>query len=512
MELPTEPVNRTILLLDIESFSDRGNHQQVILRHRLRTVVEDLLIAAGAGPDQRYCEDRGDGLIVLVSGDIPKTTLLRHLLKRVPDVLGADNRAAADGAPMRLRMVLAAGEVLPDRHSGTVGGVVGQDLNETFRLLDAPVLREALRQSDTDSVLCVSRSVYEGVVHHRYQGLSPEEFHRFVATVKRDRVEGWLHGPLPHAAAAVPDAVGPATRPRPADAPGTRLASAVGDTRRRPSRRTYLTAGITAGVLAIAIGWVLTLYAPHTVAAQKMASRPRPTTSFTFSPSALPAASPSPAGSAPAGTFPSVPTGLGPSADGRTVYQEQFANRSLWTDDGHFTGASYSVNSYLVYNEPSAVRTYRIGLPDNVPQLYPQAPENVSIDVWARLDGDATVGYGAVCRARADGSGYYFTVWGTSAYIERRSPGAQGGSTLLKVVQKPSVIKSSGGNHFQVSCVDTTQGSVQLAFRVNGAVVAVALDTGGSVIRNGTIALAAGANESTKKGTAEFSHIVVGQF
>lgn len=64
---------------------------------------------------------------------------------------------------MRLRIVLASGEVAHDPQGSTVGGLVGHDLNQACRLLDADVLREALRQRETaDCVLCVSAPVYEG--------------------------------------------------------------------------------------------------------------------------------------------------------------------------------------------------------------------------------------------------------------------------------------------------------------------------------------------------------------
>ena len=194
----TEPVNRTILLLDIERFSKRDNVEQAFLRRGLHNVVEDILAGAGVEPNLQYREDRGDGLIILISADIPKTALLRALLTTAPDALRDYNRLAASTAQMRLRTVLASGEVARDPRSGTVGGLVGHDLNQACRLLDADVLREALRQRDADCVLCVSTPVYEGVIRHGHRGLRPEEFRHVDVAVKTDRLDAWLHGPLPH--------------------------------------------------------------------------------------------------------------------------------------------------------------------------------------------------------------------------------------------------------------------------------------------------------------------------
>ncbi|WP_432108086.1 hypothetical protein [Streptomyces sp. AA1529] len=201
MALPlTEPVNRTILLLDIEDFSRRDDVAQACLRRELHNVVEDTLAEAGVERNMQYREDRGDGLIVLVSADIPKTALLRALLTSTPDALCQYNRLASSSAQMRLRMVLAAGEVALDPKHGTVGGLVGHDLNQSCRLLDADVLREALAKQETDCVLGVSPSVYEGVVRHGHRGLRPEQFHHAAVAVKKDRLDLWLHGPMLSAA------------------------------------------------------------------------------------------------------------------------------------------------------------------------------------------------------------------------------------------------------------------------------------------------------------------------
>ncbi|MBQ0863483.1 hypothetical protein [Streptomyces sp. RK75] len=211
----TEPVNRTILLLDIEDFSRRDDVAQACLRRELHNVVEDTLAEAGVERNMQYREDRGDGLIVLISADIPKTALLRALLTTTPDGLCQYNRLASSSAQMRLRMVLAAGEVAFDRKHGTVGGLVGHDLNQSCRLLDADVLREALAQRDADCALGVSTPVYQGVVRHGHRGLRPEEFHRASVSVKKDRLELWLHGPLPYGT------TGPAQEPASAESEST---------------------------------------------------------------------------------------------------------------------------------------------------------------------------------------------------------------------------------------------------------------------------------------------------
>ncbi|GGY94777.1 hypothetical protein [Streptomyces nitrosporeus] len=189
-----EPVNRTILLLDIERFSRRDDVVQVALRRTLNAVVDRTLVAAGVEATQQYREDRGDGLIVLISGDVAKTAVLRSLLGVTPELVHDYNRLASGSAQMRLRIVLASGEVAHDPQGGTTGGLVGHDLNQAFRLLDSDTLRDTLARREAEGcVLAVSAPVYEGIVRHGHQGVRPELFRRSEVAVKDGTLSAWLH-------------------------------------------------------------------------------------------------------------------------------------------------------------------------------------------------------------------------------------------------------------------------------------------------------------------------------
>ncbi|MEU3691313.1 hypothetical protein [Streptomyces narbonensis] len=189
-----EPVNRTILLIDVERFSRRDDVVQAVLRRTFNKIVDQTLEAAGVEATQQYREDRGDGLIVLLSGDVAKTVILRSLLTTTPELLHEHNLLASESAQMRMRIVLAAGEVAHDPHAGTTGGLVGHDLNQACRLLDADVLRSALAERvDEHCVLAVSAPVYEGVVRHGHRGVRPELFRRADVTVKDGVLPAWIH-------------------------------------------------------------------------------------------------------------------------------------------------------------------------------------------------------------------------------------------------------------------------------------------------------------------------------
>ncbi|MFC0843229.1 hypothetical protein ACFH04_05685 [Streptomyces noboritoensis] len=190
----TDPVSGTILLFDIEKFSDRDDVEQAYLRRMLYDVADHALLAAGIDETLRRRADRGDSVMELIDAKASLPALLRAVLTDVPAQLRAVNRMASSSAQMRLRAVVATGFVATD----DLDGWVGADLNHACRLLDASVLRAALRERPgQDLALCVSESVYAGIVRHNHVGLPAEEFARVTVDSKNGPLAAWLHGPAP---------------------------------------------------------------------------------------------------------------------------------------------------------------------------------------------------------------------------------------------------------------------------------------------------------------------------
>ncbi|MGW7525284.1 hypothetical protein [Streptomyces sp. NPDC054783] len=189
----TDPVSRTILLLDIERFSDRDDVEQAYLRRMLYDITDRTLERAGIDETRRLRADRGDAVLELIDANASVTTLLRVLLKEVPAELHAVNRMASRSAQIRLRGVVATGYVAVDE----LDGWVGSDLNHAFRLLDAGLLRDALRERSDDFALCVSDALYAGVVRHDHPGIPAAEFRPVTVGSKNGPLKAWLHGPLP---------------------------------------------------------------------------------------------------------------------------------------------------------------------------------------------------------------------------------------------------------------------------------------------------------------------------
>ncbi|MFF4539035.1 hypothetical protein [Streptomyces aureus] len=192
----TDPVSRTILLLDIEKYSDRDDVEQAYLRRMLYDITDRALESAGIDERLRLRADRGDSVMELIDANASVTALLRALLTEVPGLLRSVNRTASSSAQIRLRGVVATGYVAVDE----LDGWVGSDLNHACRLLDARLLRAALRERPDDFALCVSEGVHTGIVRHGHPGIPADDFHPVTVDSKNGPLRAWLHGPVPHGA------------------------------------------------------------------------------------------------------------------------------------------------------------------------------------------------------------------------------------------------------------------------------------------------------------------------
>lgn len=203
----TDPVYRTILLFDIEQYGSRDDVEQGFLRRVLYDVVDSTLSDASVDETLRLRADRGDSVMELIDTQVSVPLLVKTLLTETPALLHNKNRLLADSARMRLRVVLSSGYVAIDE----LDGWVGSDLNHAVRLLNSDPLRDALKEREDDSVLCVSEGIYQGVVRHGPLGVRPGDFHRITVETKEGPTVAWLHG-RPGTAAS-PEGNGSASEP-----------------------------------------------------------------------------------------------------------------------------------------------------------------------------------------------------------------------------------------------------------------------------------------------------------
>lgn len=182
-------VHRAIVVVDVEGFSDpsRTNTDQLAVRKGLYKALVRSFARAGIDIDLGGCDyDRGDGRLILVPPHIPKILLVTKWPARLATALNRHNAASGPAAQVRLRIAVHAGEVVYDGH-----GVTGNAINRTFRLVQAPALKEALACSPGTCALIVSEWIYDEVVRHDPQAC-PARYRQIHVVVKETRATAWL--------------------------------------------------------------------------------------------------------------------------------------------------------------------------------------------------------------------------------------------------------------------------------------------------------------------------------
>jgi hypothetical protein len=182
------PVHRSIMVVDVERFSDpaRTNLNQLAIRDGLYKALAQTFRRSGVGWDSCVSEDRGDGALILVPPDVPKTRLVTRLPGKLVVAVSRHNARCAIPERMRLRVALHAGEVYRDRH-----GVVGTAINHAFRLAEAPALRSALDASRGLLAFIASDWLFSEVIRHD-PAAEPGSYRQVPVIVKETAAMGWV--------------------------------------------------------------------------------------------------------------------------------------------------------------------------------------------------------------------------------------------------------------------------------------------------------------------------------
>jgi len=183
---------RVIFAVDIARFTavGRDDEVQLALRDVLYRVLINAFHAAGVPWEQCLVEDRGDGVIVIMPAHLPATTITDPLLIHLRAGLQRHNRLSREVAQIQLRAALHVGEIHRDAH-----GVAGTAVNLLFRMLDAPVLKNALDSHGTELALIVSDHVYEHLTRSGPERIDPAAYQPVIAATKQTRARAWIHVP-----------------------------------------------------------------------------------------------------------------------------------------------------------------------------------------------------------------------------------------------------------------------------------------------------------------------------
>jgi hypothetical protein len=189
------PRRRVIVALDIESSTSRPDLVKAELRTMLYELFDAALRSAGIGARRRgRFTDRGDGLLALLDlADQARIVdlvlpafgqLLASYNADLPQLGGRDRQ-------LRVRVVIHAGNVHDDDN-----GHFGEALDAAFRLLDAPLVKAALKEAKDPLVLVASANVYDS---HVPNGPNRVRYttsrHVITAEVAGHQYRGWIHVP-----------------------------------------------------------------------------------------------------------------------------------------------------------------------------------------------------------------------------------------------------------------------------------------------------------------------------
>ncbi|WP_409182830.1 tetratricopeptide repeat protein [Amycolatopsis sp. VS8301801F10] len=202
-------VHRTILVADVEGFSDRSrtNGNQLSVRDTMYQTLRRAFRQAGIPWEACYHEDRGDGVLVLAPPEVPKAVFTETLPGAIVETLEVHNRVADAAEQLRLRLAVHGGEVHYDQHGVTSNAVV-----LAFRLVDSTALKSALAGSSSVLAMMVSEWFFDEVVRHSHDSRA-ETWRPLPVSLKGSETTGWASLP------GDPFGEPPSVVPPPADPP-----------------------------------------------------------------------------------------------------------------------------------------------------------------------------------------------------------------------------------------------------------------------------------------------------
>jgi hypothetical protein len=179
-----EPVHRSIVVIDIEASGHLDGPQKVAVRSDLYRILDDAREIAGIPSASVTMEDRGDGVFLLIEAGVSIRRLVHPFLTSIDAAL--HGRRVGE-LRLRLRSVLHQGAVSPDPT-----GASGSSIDLAFAMVNAPQLREALKQATTGRMaLVVSSDIYRDAVRG-YPEPDPTSFRMRILPTKYGQVRTYV--------------------------------------------------------------------------------------------------------------------------------------------------------------------------------------------------------------------------------------------------------------------------------------------------------------------------------
>ena len=180
---------RFLTAIDIVGFSQRSATEQAKLHDDLERAMSQAAANAGLDRSSWNRQPRGDGELSVLPGHSDGLCLVADYPRSLSSALAEINRSADRDSRLRVRMAIHHGPAYP-----SLFGPVGEGPITVSRLLDAPVLRQMLRQrTDIDIALIVSDAVYNEIIQGRFRELDPKMFRRTSIRIKGNCYVGYRY-------------------------------------------------------------------------------------------------------------------------------------------------------------------------------------------------------------------------------------------------------------------------------------------------------------------------------
>jgi WD40 repeat protein len=185
------PIHMTIFVVDVEAFGDqqRTDADRVVVHEEMYRVLEETFRACEIPWKDCHSEDRGDGALILVPASVSKNDFVETFPHRLADALARYNEGHDARKRMRLRAALHGGEIIKASR-----GIVADAVNFTFRLVESPDLKDALRNSPGKLALIVSPYFYTQVVRHSIRANSAL-YRKVHVSMKETDTDAWIYLP-----------------------------------------------------------------------------------------------------------------------------------------------------------------------------------------------------------------------------------------------------------------------------------------------------------------------------
>jgi hypothetical protein len=177
----------------MERYSQRDNVLQYRAQQAFQRVMRQAADELGLDRVRWVTQQGGDGELAILPPRTRETTVVTQLTPTIDRLLREHNRGLAQEARVRLRVAVHEGLV----HLDGANGYPGEAVVTVCRLVDAPLLKAALRVfPEANVALIVSDRIYRDVVRN-YHALRPERFRRVTASLpdKGFETQAWIFVP-----------------------------------------------------------------------------------------------------------------------------------------------------------------------------------------------------------------------------------------------------------------------------------------------------------------------------